>query len=257
MSRPVTLAALGGVALLASLAGLFDSDAWLRPVPRFGYWLVMAAATYSSGWLASEAVTRRWGARLSRRVAAAVTVLAVGVAVPPVVLAVNWALLGTLPRGDGLAGFLFTLFALAAVTGALLELANRGATGDGAVDAAQLPRDPDAGPLPPPILDRLPVDRRGALVALSVEDHYVRIRTERGEVLVLMRLGDAVRETGAVPGLKVHRSHWVAAGQVRAVRRKGEGAVLTMAAGPDIPVSRAHVPALRAAGLLPGGRDDG
>ena len=257
MARPVTLAALTGVALLATLAGLFDSDDWLRPVPRFGYWLVMAAATYSAGWLASVAVHGRWGGRMSPVAGAAVSALAVGVAVPPVVLAVNWAALGTLPRGEGLPGFLATLFALAAVTGVLLELVDRGASQERAVDGAQPDGDADARPAPPPILDRLPLDRRGALVALSVEDHYVRVRTDRGEGLVLMRLGDAMRETGAVPGLQVHRSHWVATGQVRAVRRRGDGAVLTMAAGPEIPVSRAQMAAVRAAGLLPGGRNDG
>lgn len=259
MARPVTLSVLAGVALRAALAGLFDSDAWLRPVPRFGYWLVMAAATYSAAWLASVAVLDRWGGRLPPRMGAVASALAAGIAVPPVVLAVNWAVLGTVPRGDGLAGFLLTLFALATVTGALLDLVERPAApvGAGEATAARARSEADATPAPPPILDRLPLDRRGALVALSVEDHYVRIRTERGEGLLLMRLGDAMRETGGVPGLRVHRSHRVATGQVRAVRRRGDGAVLKMTCGPDVPVSRAHLPSLRAAGLLPAGRADG
>ncbi|MCU0908613.1 MAG: LytTR family transcriptional regulator [Rhodobacteraceae bacterium] len=252
MARPVTWAVLAGVALLATLSGLFESDDWLRPVPRFGYWLVMAAATYAAGCLAAAAVASRWGARLSPRATAAATALAVGVAVPPVVLAVNWVVLGTVPRADGLAGFVVTLFAIATVTGGLLQLADPAAP-----PAPSAAPSPGVAPVLPPILDRLALDRRGPLVALSVEDHYVRIRTEKGEGLVLMRLGDAIRETGDTPGIRVHRSHWVATGQVRAVQRRGDGAVLTMAMGPEIPVSRAHVPALRAAGLLPGGRADG
>jgi hypothetical protein len=256
MVRPATWAALVGVALLAALVGPFDSGERLRPLPRFGYWLVMAVATWSAGTLASEALARRWDAGRAppglRRLAC---VLLVGVVVPPVVLVVNAAALGDLPRADGVAMFLVQLFGIAVVVGGLLELADRPAEPVGSGPALAVAG--SAPVAPPPILDRLALDRRGPLVALSVEDHYVRIRTERGEGLVLMRMGDALRETGAVPGLRVHRSHWVATGQVRAVRRRGDGAVLTMATGPEIPVSRAHVPALRAAGLLPGGRADG
>lgn len=258
--QPGTWAAFGGVALLAALVGPFDTAERLRPVPRFGYWLAMAVATWSAGFLASEVLLHRWGPGRAPRWRPVAAVLSVGVAVPPTVVAVNAAVLGDLPPGAGLAGFLAQLFGIAVVMGWLLQVANRSlhlpsATVDGAVPVP--PRPAPAAPqpapplAPPPILDRLPVDRRGPLVALSVEDHYVRIRTERGEGLVLMRLGDAMRETGAVPGLQVHRSHWVATGQVRAVRRRGDGAVLTMATGPEIPVSRAHVAALRAAGLLP------
>jgi DNA-binding LytR/AlgR family response regulator len=86
-------------------------------------------------------------------------------------------------------------------------------------------------------------------VALSGRGHYVRVRTRAGEVELLMRMADAVAETAGVAGLRVHRSHWVATTEVRAVRRRGPGAVLTMSAGPDVPVSRAGLRDLRAAGL--------
>jgi hypothetical protein len=250
MVRPATWAALSGVALLAALVGPFDTGERLRPLPRFGYWLAMAVATWSAGYVASEALLRCWDARRAPGVRRIAGVLVVGVVIPPVVLAVNAAALGEPAWTDGVAVFLLQLSGIAVLVGWLLQMVDRPAGPDG-TDAA--PTAAGAAPKPPPILDRLARDRRGALVALSVEDHYVRIRTERGEGLVLMRLGDAMRETGDTPGIRVHRSHWVATEQVRAVRRRGDGALLTMAAGPDIPVSRAHVPALRAAGLLPAG----
>ena len=65
-----------------------------------------------------------------------------------------------------------------------------------------------------------------------------------------MRLSDAIRESAPEPGLQVHRSHWVARAQVRAARRIGDRAVLTMTTGDDIPASRAHIPALKEAGHL-------
>ena len=88
-------------------------------------------------------------------------------------------------------------------------------------------------------------------MALTVQDHYVNIRTTNGSELVLMRLADAIREVGDTKGLQVHRSHWIAVDQVTAASRKGDGAVLSMTQGDDIPVSRANVAKIREAGLLP------
>jgi len=100
-------------------------------------------------------------------------------------------------------------------------------------------------------LQRVPLEKRGALLALSVEDHYVRVHTAKGTEMVLMRLSDAMRETGALPGAQVHRSHWVAFHAVRAARRDGDRAILTLSSGVDIPVSRANLPKVKEAGLLP------
>ena len=102
-----------------------------------------------------------------------------------------------------------------------------------------------------PLLDRIPFEKRAALVALSVEDHYVRIRTLKGEELVLMRLSDAMKEVGTTHGAQVHRSHWAAFDQVASVRREGDRAVLTMKTGIEIPVSRANISHIKEAGLLP------
>lgn len=103
----------------------------------------------------------------------------------------------------------------------------------------------------PAILQRLPLEKRGALVALSATDHYVEVITDKGRELLLMRLADAIAETAPVPGLQVHRSHWAALERVRAVQRRGDGALLDMGGGLEIPVSRRHMGAIRQAGLLP------
>jgi DNA-binding LytR/AlgR family response regulator len=89
------------------------------------------------------------------------------------------------------------------------------------------------------------------LVALTVEDHYVRVRTTQAESMLLMRLSDAIREVGDTPGARVHRSHWVAFAQVRSAVRKGDRVLLTMVTGDQIPVSRANVARIKEAGLLP------
>jgi len=98
--------------------------------------------------------------------------------------------------------------------------------------------------------DKLPARlRRARLVALQAEDHYVRVHTEAGSDLVLMRFSDAVALASATqPGLRLHRSWWAAADAVQSVTyNRGSGqAVLT--GDLTAPVSRTYYPALRDAG---------
>jgi DNA-binding LytR/AlgR family response regulator len=66
-----------------------------------------------------------------------------------------------------------------------------------------------------------------------------------------MRLSDAIRETGDSLGAQVHRSHWAGFDHVARVERLGDRALLHMNTGDQIPVSRANLPKLKEAGLLP------
>jgi hypothetical protein len=62
----------------------------------------------------------------------------------------------------------------------------------------------------PGLRARLPAPlRHAAIRALSAEDHYVRVRTERGDALILMNFSAAVAALGATAGVRIHRSHWV------------------------------------------------
>ena len=236
--HPATVTALAGAAALLVLAGPFGTLETLGAAARTGYWGAVVLATYATGagldiWLRPRL------AGLGRGLRAAVLTLATATAVTLVVMALNRVLLGSWPDTGGTGTALATIFAVAAIATLVLQVSGG--------------RDAEAATAkgPPPLLDRLPLDKRGPLVALSVEDHYVRVRTTNGETLLLMRLSDAIRETSPVPGLQVHRSHWVATAAVTAARRDGDRAVLQMIAGGDIPVSRSHIPALRDAGLLP------
>jgi DNA-binding LytR/AlgR family response regulator len=113
---------------------------------------------------------------------------------------------------------------------------------------------PLAAPAPPRLIGRLPWDKRGALIALSVTDHYVHVTTTRGHEMLLMRLSDAITEADPTPGLQVHRSHWVALAAIATARRHGDGAVIGLTNGTEVPVSRGFLPAVLAAGLLPRAR---
>ena len=107
---------------------------------------------------------------------------------------------------------------------------------------------PASAPPRPAILDRLPAGKRGPLIRLEVQDHYVMVSTTNGNELLLMRLGDAIRETEPVDGLQVHRSHWVARdGVADVIREPGKNGrtVLRTTDGAEIPVSRGNLAEVR------------
>lgn len=237
--HPATLVALGAVALILALVGPYGTSDRLRPLPRFGYWALIVPATYGTGslvvtWL--RAVLPPWPFALRMGLAGVTT----GAAVAGVVLLVNAVALGFVPAPDALPGFVANVAGVAmVVTLAIAYITSR-------QSGARTPQ-----PAPPAILQRVPLEKRGALLALSVEDHYVRVHTSKGTEMVLLRLSDAMREVGDLPGAQVHRSHWVAFNAVRAARRDGDRAILTLTTGTDIPVSRANMPKVKEAGLLP------
>ncbi len=106
-----------------------------------------------------------------------------------------------------------------------------------------------AGSTPARFPDRLPVRLRGAIIrAVQSEDHYLRIHTDRGSDLILMRLSDALAELEGLEGAQTHRSWWVAKDAVRDVSRGDGRATLTLEGGLEAPVSRRYARALRDAG---------
>lgn len=238
MVHPVTLIAVLAIAAVLGVAGPFGTDDRLALLQRLVYWLAIVGLTYGIGSISDALVTWRM-ARQRLWLNVTVTALVTGVCANLVVIGINLITFGWMPSAAELPTFLATTFGIAAIVTTALALVK------------QQSRDMPTPLAPPRILDRLPVDKRGALVALSVEDHYVRIQTIKGEALVLLRLSDAMNEVGDTPGAQVHRSHWAAFDQVRSARRAGDRAILTMSNGTEVPVSRANIATIKEAGLLP------
>lgn len=233
VAQPLALVLMAGLAVILTLILPDRAESALL---RFIFWLLVVVLTYAVGFLAHGLAGRRFTSRTAR-IAVGAVLTAAGATL--VVLGLGWIVLSTVPTGRDLGRAVVNIAAIAVIISVMFHLLH---------DQAEAARHTPQRCL---LLDRLPLDKRGALVALSVEDHYVRVRTTKGEVVVLMRLSDAIKETGDLRGLQVHRSHWVALDHVTAARRKGDGAVLSLRTGADIPVSRANVPAIREAGLLP------
>ena len=106
-----------------------------------------------------------------------------------------------------------------------------------------------AGQPPARFLERLPMKLKGAaLWAVQAEDHYLRLHTDRGSDLILMRLSDALAELDGLEGAQTHRSWWVAREAVCDVARGDGRATLTLPDDTRVPVSRRYARTLREAG---------
>jgi len=88
------------------------------------------------------------------------------------------------------------------------------------------------------------------VLCLQMEDHYVRVHTRSGSRLVLTTMGQAMAAMNKTPGLRVHRSWWVARSAVVGMSIDGRNLRLDLANGLSAPVARSAVATVRAAGWL-------
>jgi len=248
-----------------TVIGPFGTFQDLTAAQRLAYW----GGLIGLGALAFEAVSQAAFRILKRRAHAWRTILA-GVALTvTALLTVCVAALEVTLRGLdylhplGLAEMFIYVAVITALVTAVplwLELRDRGLVGappgpaPAVPEAVEVPAAiPAAAPVPReiPFLARIPARLGRTLVALEMEDHYVRVHTADGSDLLLMRLRDAVAELEGFDGLQVHRSYWVAAAAVTGVERKPDGKLtLVLSTGLKVPVSRSFAPAVRAAGWL-------
>lgn len=98
---------------------------------------------------------------------------------------------------------------------------------------------------------RLPI----GVIALQMEDHYVRAHTRAGSTLVQMKLSHAIAELAETEGLRTHRSWWVARGAVLKIDGSPRAMRLRLHNGLSVPVARSAVAALREAGWLQSQQD--
>jgi DNA-binding LytR/AlgR family response regulator len=90
-------------------------------------------------------------------------------------------------------------------------------------------------------------ERRGQLLALQADGHYLNVHTDAGCDMILYRFSDALNELSDSEGMRVHRSWWVAE---RAVERMENGEKLVLVNGITLPVSRSYRVQVRERGWL-------
>ena len=225
---------------------------------RFGYWAITVLCCYLTGQgaatyfieLLRDQITQRWPRVI-------VAGLLASLPVTIMVLVINGIAYQHMDVTESLTIWLYaTIITLAIVVlfVTLSDLMHPAVAQEAATPS------PGAEPVPvvsttviaapPAILERVALPQRGRLIALIVEDHYVDIVTDKGKTLVLMRLADAIREAAPVPGLQVHRSHWVALDAVVRTQRSDGKVVLVLSYGMMLPVSRGYLQTTKEAGLV-------
>jgi len=228
---------LFGVALVLGVSGPFGTSETIQLLPRLLYWAGSCIATYGIGsyaaFFAQQVYPHQTGARHA-------TAILFGTLAITIFLFIFNGLFSM--RLPGTALDMLTLFAqtgliVATVNGVLAFYNN------------------NKKPLQPTetvrVLQRLPIEKRGELISMTVMDHYVEVTTTRGKHLILMRFKDAIAEIPSQLGLQIHRSYWVASDQVQAHRRDGKQLLLITTAQDALPVSRRYQKAVLMAGLLP------
>ena len=250
----IDLTTMVGIGVVMAVIGPYGSFQSSFPV-RLAYWVGLGLAGYACyrpiGWLVEQ---------VGRKLELPILLLWIGacllatVPMTAVVIAID-----RLPRGMGWPGFdlLATYYGYVLVVGSLVTVLFF------LLERAQVVPSADLSPQPvfmepptasaapgPRFLDRLPPELGSELVALEMEDHYVRAHTGLGSDLILLRLRDAIAELDGIEGMQVHRSWWVARGAVADVKRDGRNIRLVLDGGLEAPVSRANVQPLKDAGWI-------
>ena len=234
---PAEFVALAAIGVFLASIGAFDSQGGYR---SFLYWIIVMVGGGVIGALIEPMLWRvPWLAERPWRLMAA---QAVGMT--PWIAVFVWLVSG-LWFGEGLApwrwfALLTPVFIINVMVVVMAWLIRRGMAAITPAPAAR------ADAPPPAIREKLPPKlARATLIAVEAEDHYLRVHTEAGDALILMRLTDALEALEGHAGFRTHRSWWVARDAVehaKFARGRGE---LTLANGLKVPVSRAHAGAIK------------
>lgn len=239
--RPLLVMLVVGIVL--GLAGPFQTFDALRPAGRIAYWLITVVVTYGLGVFINGLWRDAKGAHLMQPwwFSALFSGTTLGVVVSFAVLAINWLAFGW-PMADHFdvaETFIYCILIALSVTLVLAYFEQQAKTST----SPDLPTTK--------ILQRLPHDKRGQLISMTMQDHYVAVTTTHGTELVLLRFADAMDETEGVEGLQIHRSHWVALSGIASMKTEGGKPVVVTIAQKQLPVSRSFAPALKQAGFWP------
>lgn len=244
--------------LIFWITGPYGTAQRLAAVPRLGFWLVLHAATWSiaivSAVLANGLLRQKLASGFARMMVGAA---AAGIPIGLVTSAISAATFSVVPTatdvladvGTGLLlSLLFcTLTWMTMNAEVATELGATGPEATAAGESAALARADavETGGGRVPLLLRLKPANRGLPLHLTVSDHYTEVTTTAGRELILLRFADAIGELGPVPGLQVHRSHWVADAHVARLLRDNGRLSIHLADGTEVPVSRTYAAAVR------------
>ena len=238
------------IVLIFALTGPYGTLERLMPGVRLGYWLALHAMAWSFAIVfsvAAEILLRKQISNMFARmlIGSIVASMPIGFGITLIDLAFfgdTPSVIGSLGKSLGSIPLciLFcilsymTMHRQIAIAAAGFNVAETTASSAPMATAPQVP-----------ILSRLKPENRGALIRLTVRDHYTEVVTTRGRELILLRFGDALTEIGNTAGIRVHRSHWVATDHVDQLKRDNGKLFVIARDGAEMPVSRSYAEAVR------------
>jgi hypothetical protein len=250
----IDLAVMVAIGVFLGVLGPFGSGAAPLPV-RIVSWTGFALLGYVfyrpmdplATWAHRAFDLPRWALLIATSLIATVPMSAAIIAIIALPNAPVW---------PGLEAVMATYFSVLVIGGAVTAFFNLAKPGQSGPEPVPMPPLAPARisiPVPPPVsalsanplLDQLPPELGSDIIALEMEDHYVRVHTALGSALVLMRLRDAMALVGELEGMQVHRSWWVARCAVEDVQRDGRNIRLRLPRGLEAPVARAKITELR------------
>ena len=227
------------VVFLLTIAGPFGTHQIMNTSPRLVYWAVISLVTFFTG----SAISIATGVLFENQnfpdwVSWLVGGMAAGVPIGILVWFINiWVFEIPIERDYSFLQFIgySTGIAIIVVTLTFLISNKHAQAAPSSVHS--------------PFFKRLPVHLGKTLISLEAQDHYIKVTTTKGSELILQRLGDAQKELENYPGLRVHRSWWVASGQIETVERQNGKMLLAMKNDSIIPVSRNYMKMVKALAL--------
>lgn len=220
--------------------GPFDTFSELRPGERYAYWIGLTLLMWLQGVAILALVDALGGRRWPRSASVVVAALLASI---PTAFEVAWAeMLLRVERDLGPTDLLAIMGDVALLSVPLLLLTHGWADARKSSSAIDDPKAP-----PGSLVELMEPSRRGSLLAVGSEDHYVRLYTDRADQLVAMRFRDALARLGSEDGMQVHRRWWTAAAAVRAIEKDGDGLRLLLNNGLTLPVSRSYAQQVRKA----------
>ncbi|MDO9488723.1 MAG: LytTR family DNA-binding domain-containing protein [Sphingomonadaceae bacterium] len=248
----IEIAVMMAVGVALAIIGPFGSFAEGSFADRLAYWMPAAFGGYLIvrpfvivAAVAADAL------HLPRGPALAAGVFVGALPMTFFILWLNGNAFGRLPDFDGWFQLYFQIASIGAIVTLLFWLLERRAP-DPAPALAPAPAT-SPSPVAEPggrFFARLPSHLGRELIAIEMEDHYLRVHTAAGNTLILLRLRDAIAELAGVDGLQVHRSWWVARRALEGSIADGRNVRLKLRNGIAVPVARNSVAALRDAGWL-------
>jgi hypothetical protein len=250
------MAEAGIVALIGAGVAVFDLIPFVDMAlgARLAFWI----GGFLAAWLAYGLLARVGAA--SARLLGLSEPWGHALAVPFVAIAVAWGVLGLTGGPAAMFGAAFAglwlqaLMIAAGFFGLFFVLYAR-------AEHAPVPQAvaaPPAAPAPVPPVPGVAVSALHQrlepgfppILALSAEDHYVRVIAEGKSALLLMPLAEATALMPDSAGAQVHRSWWVARSAVTGPRRAGRDVQLVLHGGLTAPVSRSRIGDLKAKGWI-------